>query len=97
MKHSPFDATILAFDVETSALATRHSAWRHQCRVSGDCGVGITPSMYNRATNHGDMGTFSKPDGLHMCVIFMKYMWETVNNCEKHKKIEPKFPKFYFS
>ena len=29
--------------------------------VSGDisfCGVGITPQMCNRVTNHGDMGTF---------------------------------------
>ena len=25
-----------------------------------DCGVGITPQMCNRVTNHGDMGTFSK-------------------------------------
>ena len=29
--------------------------------VFGDCGVGITPQMCNRVTNHGDMGTFSKP------------------------------------
>ena len=29
--------------------------------VSGDCGVGITPQMCNRVTNHGDMSTFSKP------------------------------------
>ena len=28
----------------------------------GNCGVGITPQMCNRVTNHGDMGTFSKPD-----------------------------------
>ena len=27
----------------------------------GDCGVGVTPQMCNRDTNHGDMGTFSKP------------------------------------
>ena len=27
----------------------------------GDCGVGITPQMCNRVTNHGDMSTFSKP------------------------------------
>ena len=26
-----------------------------------DCRVGITPQMCNRVTNHGDMGTFSKP------------------------------------
>ena len=28
----------------------------------GDCGVGITPKMCNRVTNHGDMSTFSKPE-----------------------------------
>ena len=26
-----------------------------------DCGVGITPQMCDRVTNHGDMSTFSKP------------------------------------
>ena len=31
------------------------------CGVNGDCGVGITPQMCNRVTNHGDMGIFSKP------------------------------------
>ena len=54
-KHSPFDAT-------TSALT--RSFWRYRCGVSGDiadCGVGITPQMCNRVTNHGDMATFSKP------------------------------------
>ena len=41
----------------------RHLAWRYRRshRVSGDCGVGITQQMCNRVTNHGDMGTFSKP------------------------------------
>ena len=29
--------------------------------VTGDCGVGITPQMCNRVTNHGDMSTVSKP------------------------------------
>ena len=28
----------------------------------GNCGVGITSQMCNRVTNHGGMGTFSKPD-----------------------------------
>ena len=59
MKHLPFNATISALDAETSAR------W-YQCShgVSsdiGDCGVGITTQMCNRVTNHGDMGTFSKP------------------------------------
>ena len=42
----------------------RRSARRRQRSrgVTGDCGVGITPQMCNRVTNHGDMSTFSKPD-----------------------------------
>ena len=31
-------------------------------RRYGNCGVGITPQMCNRVTNHGDMSTFSKHD-----------------------------------
>ena len=61
-----FDATISAIDAETSSLgaATSAIAWsyrRYRRGVSGDCGVGITPHMCNRVTNHGDMSTFSKP------------------------------------
>ena len=43
------------------------SAWtfrRYRRGLSGDigdCGVGITPQMCNRVTNHGDVSTFSKP------------------------------------
>ena len=57
-----FDAIILVLDAETSALA--RSYWRYRRGVSsdiGDSGVGITPQMCNRVTNHGDMSTFSKP------------------------------------
>ena len=75
MRHdtSSFDATISALDVEMSSLDEETSAlgaamtaiaWsyrRYRRRVSGDCGVGITPQMCNRVTNHGDMSTFSKP------------------------------------
>ena len=67
MKHSSFDATISSLDAETSARWRRRS-----CGVTGDigavsgniddCGVGVTPQMCNRVTNHGDMSTFSKPD-----------------------------------
>ena len=65
MKQS-FDATISALDAETSALgaAIARSYRRYRRGVSGyisDCGVGITPQMSNRVTNHGDMSTFSKP------------------------------------
>ena len=55
-----FDATISALDAETSAIARSYRRYRRG--VLGDCGVGITPQMCNRVTNHGDMGTFSKPD-----------------------------------
>ena len=70
MKHSSFDAMTLALDVETSALgaAIARSYRRYRCGVSGDigdCGVGITPQMCNRVTNHGDTSTFSKPDYKH--------------------------------
>ena len=73
---SALDAEMSALDVETSALetetwdlgaATSAIAWsyrRYRCGVSGDisdCGVGITPQMCNRVTNHGDMSPFSKP------------------------------------
>ena len=67
-----FDAMISALDAETAldaeswALGTATSAIARSYRhgVSGniiDCGVGITPQMCNRVTNHRDMSTFSKP------------------------------------
>ena len=61
-----FDATISALDAETSALDAETSAIARSYRrywrgVFGDYGVGITLQMCNRITNHGDMGTFSKP------------------------------------
>ena len=73
LEHSPFDATILVLDAETSVFVAAASVfgmaisvpalsfrqyWR---RVIGNCGVGITPQMCNRVTNHGDIGTFSRP------------------------------------
>ena len=64
------DAEMSSLDAETSSLGAATSAIarsyrRYQRGVSGDCGVGITPQMCNRVTNHGDMSTFSKP-GLSM-------------------------------
>ena len=41
--------------------ATTAIARSYRRGVSADCGVGITPQMCNRVTNHGDMSTFSKP------------------------------------
>ena len=72
-----FDATISALDAETSSLDAETSAlgaatsaiarsyrryWRGVFGDIGDCGVGITPQMCNRVTNHPDISTFSKPD-----------------------------------
>ena len=67
---SALDAEKLALDAETSGLgaatlAIARSYRRYRRGVTGnigDCGVGITPQMCNRVTNHGDMSTFSKPD-----------------------------------
>ena len=64
-----FDETISALDAETSALGAATSAiargYRRYRRGIygdiGDCGVGTTPQMCNRVSNHGDMSTFSKP------------------------------------
>ena len=73
MKHSSFDAIIPALDAKTSAIDAETSAlgaltsgiarsyWRYQCGVFGICGVGVTPQMCNRVTNHKDMGTLSRP------------------------------------
>ena len=61
-----FDATS-ALDAETSALDAETAISRSYRRFRrgvfgdiGDYGVGITPQMCNRVTNHGDMSTFSK-------------------------------------
>ena len=66
LEQSSFDATISALDAETLALGAATSAiarsfWRYWRGVIGDCGVGVTPQLCNRVTNHGDMGTFSRP------------------------------------
>ena len=69
---SSLDAETSSLDAETSALGAATSAIarsyrRYRCGVYGDigdCGVGITPQMCNRVTNHGDMSTFSKPEKL---------------------------------
>ena len=56
MKHTPFDAMIAALGVVI--LRARG--------ISSDCGVGITPQMCNRVTDHGDMGIFSRPVDIHI-------------------------------
>ena len=45
----------------------RRSARRYRRGVFGDCGVGVTPKMCNRVTNHGDTGTFFRPALLPAC------------------------------
>ena len=51
-------------------MRRRRRSMRRRCSIVarcgvtsdiGDCGVGTTPQMCNRVTNHGDMSTFSKP------------------------------------
>ena len=77
---SVLDAEISALDTETSALDAEMLALgaaivRSYRRVVfgdiGDCGVGVTPQMCNRVTNHGDMGTFSRP-GLRQIGAYSK-------------------------
>ena len=73
---SALDTETLALSTETSALAAEKSAlgmaisalarsfrqyWRVVSGNISHCGVDITPQMCNRVTNHGDIGTFSKP------------------------------------
>ena len=62
---SSLDAETSSLGAATSAIARSYQ--RYRCGVSGDCGVGITPQMCNRVTNHGDMSTFSKPDDQCRC------------------------------
>ena len=55
-----FDATTSALGAETSAIVRSYRRYRRGVSGDiGDCGVGITPQMCNRVTNHGDMSTFS--------------------------------------
>ena len=56
------DAETSALGSATSAIARSYGRYRRGVTGDvGDCGVGITPQMCNRVTNHGDMSTFSKP------------------------------------
>ena len=59
---SSLDAETSSLDAETSAIARSYRRYRRGVSGDiGDCGVGITPQMCNRVTNHGDMSTFAKP------------------------------------
>ena len=53
---------ISALDVETSAIARSYGRYRRGVLGDiGNSGVGVTPQMCNRVTNHGDIHTFSRP------------------------------------
>ena len=72
-----FNATISALNAKTSALGAVTSAIvrsyrRYRRWVFGDCGVGVTLQMCNRVTNHGDMGSFSRPS--YILDIFARQM-----------------------
>ena len=67
MEHSSFDATISALDAESAIV---RSYRRIVFGDIGDCGVGVTPQICNRVTNHGDMGTFSRPGQDHFILDF---------------------------
>ena len=57
-----FDAETSAIDAETSVIMRNYRRYRRG--VFGDicdCSVGVTQQMFNRVTNQGDIGTFSKP------------------------------------
>ena len=59
---SSLDAETSSLGLATSAIALSYRRYRRGVSGDiGDCGVGITPQMCNRVTNHGDMSTFSKP------------------------------------
>ena len=86
MKHLSFDATISVLNAETSAIVWSYRRyWRRVFGNIGDCGVGITPQMCNRVTNHGDMGTFSKPVVLLRCqtwyvVLLCCHVWHVTDS-----------------
>ena len=83
MKHSSFDVTISALDAETSAIT---QSYRQYLRgVSGDCGVGITPQICNRVTNHGDMSNFSKPVFWFDLHKFAHLIHDSAKKCVVHK------------
>ena len=62
LKHSPYAIRCYDIGAQCGDISARRSQrHRRSLGVSGDCGVGVTSQMCNRVTNHGDMGTFSKP------------------------------------
>ena len=60
METSELGAATSGLDAAISALSRSFRGYRR--RVSSNIRVGITLQMCNRVTNHGDIGTFSKPE-----------------------------------
>ena len=81
---SSLDA-LSALGAATSTIARSYRRYRHAVSGDiGDCGVGITPQMCNRVTNHGDMSTFSKPEKMHLgsiLIISLKTCITCLNIC----------------
>ena len=77
---SSLDADTSALGAETSAIARSYQRYRRGFAGDiGDCGVGITPQMSNRVTNHGDMSTFSKPGAIVRPLENIRFIqiWQT--------------------
>ena len=75
---SSLDAETSALGAETSAIARSYRQYRRGVYGDiGDCGVGTTPQMCNRVTNHGDMSTFSKPAHSHCNVTHVDITGKT--------------------
>ena len=73
---SSLDAETSSLDAETSAIARSYRRYRRGVYGDiGDCGVGTTPQMCNKVTNHGDMSTFSK---LEFGLYFIHYDLQTL-------------------
>ena len=68
----------------------RSARWHRRSRgVSGDigdCSIGITLQMCNRVTNHGDMGTFSKPADWRLPVWIFLFMMKHTSLTYLHGK-----------
>ena len=76
------------------------SFWQHRRGVFSDisdCRVGITPQMFNRVTNHGDMCTFSKPGPLqqHYSLLFAVRMAAISDDAEAIARRQQFFYLYY--
>ena len=72
---SVLDAATSALDTAISPIAQSYQHSRGVTRNISNCRVGIISQMFNRVTNHGEMGTFSKPAFRHGNVL--QVQWHT--------------------